>query len=167
MNRMKEIRLEKLTLNMGAGEPGPELEKSKKLLEMVTGKKVVLTKSKKRSTFGVAKGRHIGVMTTIRGNEAHELLERLLRAVENKLDSARFDSSGNFSFGIAEYIEIPEVDYDPDIGIRGFDVCVTLERPGYRVKKREYKKRSVGKSHLITPDEAREWVKSEFGVDVS
>ncbi len=161
MNQMKEIRLEKLTLNMCTGEPGPELEKAKKLLKMVTGKKVVLTKSHKRSTFGVAKGRQIGVMTTLRGREAHEFLARLLQAAENKLDA-----SGNFSFGLAEYIDIPGVEYDPDIGIRGFDVCVTLERPGYRVKRRKYKQQPVGKSHQITAAEAKEWVKREFGAEV-
>ena len=51
-NPMKEIRLEKLTLNMCTGEPGPELEKAKKLLEMLTDGKVVTTRSHKRSTFG-------------------------------------------------------------------------------------------------------------------
>lgn len=166
-NPMREIRLEKLTLNMCTGEPGPELEKAKKLLAMVSGKKVVLTKSHKRSTFGVAKGRQIGVMTTLRGPEAHEFLGKLLHAVENKLDPSKFDENGNFSFGIAEYIEIPGIEYDPDIGIMGFDVCVTLTRPGYRVRKRAYRKQRVGRSHLIRAEEAMEWVKKEFGVEVA
>ncbi len=166
MNRMREIRLEKVTLNMCTGEPGPELEKAKALLKLVSGKKVVLTKSHKRSTFGVAKGRQIGVMTTLRGREAHDLLARLLQGAENKLKSSSFDKSGNFSFGLAEYIEIPGVEYDPEIGIKGFDVCVSLERAGYRVKRRGYKQSRVGKPHLITPDEAIEWVKREFGIEV-
>jgi large subunit ribosomal protein L5 len=166
MNPMKNIRLEKITLNMCTGQPGPELEKSKKLLETITGNKVILTKSHKRSTFGVAKGRQIGVMTTIRGRKAHEFLARLLHAVENKLSSGMFDTNGNFSFGIAEYIDVPGANYDPEIGIRGFDVCVTLERPGYRVKRRKYKRKPVGKSHRITPEEAMEWVKKEFGAEV-
>ncbi|MBN2331397.1 MAG: 50S ribosomal protein L5 [Candidatus Aenigmarchaeota archaeon] len=164
---MKRIRLEKLTLNMCTGEPGPELEKAKSLLQLVSGKKVVITQSRKRSTFGVAKGRQIGVMTTLRGAEAHGLLARLLQAKENKLSSSVFDSSGNFSFGIAEYIDVPGVTYDPDIGIMGFDVAVTLERPGYRVKRRKYKRQSVGKSHRITAEESIEWVKREFGIEVA
>jgi large subunit ribosomal protein L5 len=167
MNRMRQIRLEKVTLNMCTGDPGPELEKAKSLLQMVTGKKVVLTHSRKRSTFGVAKGRQIGVKTTLRGSEAHEFLGKLLQAKENRLDSSVFDSSGNFSFGIAEYIDVPGVNYDPDIGIRGFDVAVSLERPGFRVKRRKYKRQPVGKSHRISANEAIEWVKREFGIEVA
>ncbi len=166
MSAMKGIRIGKLTLNMSTGAPGPELEKAKKLLETITGKKIVTTKTHKRSTFGVAKGREIGVMTTLRGEGARELLAKLLQSKENRIESTQFDENGNFSLGIEEYINIPGVNYDPDIGIMGFDVSVSLERPGYRVKKRSYGKTKVGKSHRITPDEAREWVKKEFGVEV-
>ena len=59
MNVMKEIRISKVTLNMSTGAPGPELEKAKKLLEMITGSKIVKTRTHKRSTFGVAKGRSL------------------------------------------------------------------------------------------------------------
>lgn len=166
MNAMKEIRIEKVTLNMSTGAPGPELEKAKKLLEMITGKKTVKTRTHKRSTFGVAKGREIGVMTTLRGQEARDLLGKLLQSKENTINASQFDSSGNFSIGIEEYINIPGVNYDPDIGIMGFDVAVSLERPGYRVAKRGYGKSKVGKSHRITPEDAMEWMKKEFGVEI-
>lgn len=166
MSAMREIRIGKLTLNMSTGAPGPELEKARKLLGMISGKKIVMTRTHKRSTFGVAKGREIGVMTTLRGEEARELLVRLLQSAENKMMSTQFDENGNFSLGIEEYINIPGVNYDPDIGIMGFDVSVSLERPGYRVKKRSYARTKVGKSHRITPEEAMEWVKKEFDVQL-
>ena len=166
MNAMKEIRIEKMTLNMSTGAPGPELEKAKKLLEMITGRKVIKTKSHKRSTFGVAKGREIGVMTTLRGAEARELLSKLLQSLENTLKASQFDENGNFSFGIEEYINIPGVNYDPEIGIMGFDVSISLDRPGFRVKRRRYGRNKVGKAHRITPEEAMEWVKHEFEVEV-
>jgi len=166
-NPMKEIRIEKVTLNMSTGAPGPELEKAQKLLETISGRHVVKTRSRKRNTFGVAKGREIGVMTTLRGREARELLEKLIKANEGRLKKSQFDSNGNFSFGIEEYINIPGVNYDPDIGIMGFDVAVTLERRGYRVRKRSYDNRPVGKEHIIKPEEAIEWVKKEFGAEVS
>ena len=146
MNAMKEIRISKVTLNMST---------------------VVKTKTKKRNTFGVAKGREIGVMTTLRGSEARELLARLIKSLEGGLKSSQFSARGNFSFGIEEYINIPGVTYDPEIGIMGFDVAVTLERPGYRVSKRRYAVGRVGKTHVIKPDEAIEWVKKEFSVEVS
>ena len=34
-NPMRGIRIEKITLNMGTGEPGPKLEKARKILETV------------------------------------------------------------------------------------------------------------------------------------
>jgi large subunit ribosomal protein L5 len=114
----------------------------------------------------VAKGREIGVMTTLRGPGAKELLEKLLQSLENKMKASQFDENGNFSLGIEEYINIPGVSYDPEIGIMGFDVAVTLERPGYRVRKRSYARTMVGKQHRITPEEAMEWVRHEFGVKI-
>jgi len=47
----------------------------------------------------------------------------------------------------------------------GLDVCVTLERPGYRVKRRRLNKK-LGKHHVITKEEAIEWVKKRFGVKI-
>ncbi len=166
MNPMKEIRIEKITINIGAGEAGPKLEKAKNLLSMITNKKIVVTKTHKRTTFGVAKGRQIGVKTIIRGKEAVELLKKMLKAVENKLSSKQFDNTGNFSFGIKEYIDIPGVKYNPDIGMIGMDVCVTLERPGFRVKRRKIKKGKIGKSHNIRPQESIEWIKRNFNVEI-
>jgi len=165
-NPMKKVRIEKITLNMGAGESGPKLEKSKTILEKITGVKVVITKTHKRTTFGVAKKRPIGVKATLRGEKTKGLLKILLQAVENRLKPSQFDSSGNFSFGIHEYIHIPGVKYDPDVGILGMDVCVTLERPGFRVKRKMIKPGMIGKTHRITPAEAIEWIKKEFGIEV-
>ena len=167
VNKMREIKVEKVTLNMSTGEPGPELEKAKKLLEIISGSKVIYTKTRKRNTFGVAKGRKIGVMTTMRGKKAMDKLTILLKAVENRLKPSQFDSSGNFSFGIAEYIEIPGIDYEPEIGIKGLDVAVTLERPGYRVKKRKYRPGRIGKSHTLKAEESIEWAKKALGVTVA
>ncbi len=166
-NPMREIRLEKVTLNVGAGEAGPKLDKSKKLLEDLSGSRVVITHTRKRSTFGPAKGRPIGAMVTIRGARAREILERLLQAVDSKLKPGHFDTNGNFSFGIKEYIHIPGFKYDPDIGIIGLDVAVTLTRPGFRVSRRRLRPGKVGKKHRITPEEAMEWAKREFKVNVT
>ena len=166
MNRMREIRMEKLTLNVGAGESGPVLEKAKLMLEKISGKNVVITHAHKRSTFGVPKGKAIGVKVTLRGDGAMDVLKSLLSAVDSKLKPGQFDSNGNLSFGIHEYINIPGMKYDPEIGIMGFDVCVTLERPGFRVKKRSVRPGRIGKSHRITPEEAMEWAKKKLGAEV-
>ena len=164
-NLMRTISLEKLTLNIGAGEPGAKLEKSKAMLEKITGRTCVITKVRRRNTFGGTKGRPIGVKVTLRGPEALELLRRLLHAAGNKVLISSFDSTGNFSFGVAEYINIQGVRYDPEIGILGLDVCITLKRPGYRIKRRAYRPSPIGKRHQITKEDAMEWAKG-FGIQV-
>jgi large subunit ribosomal protein L5 len=166
-NPMKEIRLEKVTINIGAGEAGPKLETAKKLLEKLSGAKVVVTLTHKRTTFGGAKKRPIGVKVTLRGEKAKAFLANALKANESRLRPTQFDSQGNFSLGIREYIDLPGVKYDPDIGILGMDVCATLTRPGYRVARRKIRPSKIGKKQRITAEEAKEWVAKEFNVKVS
>jgi large subunit ribosomal protein L5 len=166
MNQMREIMLDKVTLNMGAGEPGPKLEKSQKILEKISGKKVVVTRTRKRTTFGGAKKRPIGAMTTVRGEQAKKMLGNMLQAVEQKLSKSCFDTNGNFSFGIKEYIHMPGMKYDPEVGILGLDVAVTLKRRGYRVKDRRIRPGRIGKNHRIKPEESMEWMKKEFGIRI-
>jgi large subunit ribosomal protein L5 len=134
-------------------------------LSSLTGKKVVTTKTSKRTTFGMARGRPIGCKITLRGKDAKEFLERVLEAVDKKISKKVFDSSGNFSFGIREHIDISGIDYDPEIGIFGMDVTVTLERPGYRVKRKKISHK-VGKKHMIKPEDAKDWVVKNYGVEI-
>jgi len=167
-NEMKDIEIAKVVVNIGAGEVGDKVEKSYDLIEKLTGSQPVRTESGgDAKTFGKRAGLNLGVMTTLRGEEAREFLEKVLPAANNELDAEAFDGNGNFSFGISEYIDVPGVDYDSDIGMRGFEVAVKLERPGYRVKKRDHKPREVGKDHLISDGEAREFVEESLGVEVN
>lgn len=165
-NPMREVRLDKITINMGAGDSGPKLEKSKKMLENITGKSPVVTRTQKRSTFGVGKFKPIGTKITLRGDKALELLKKLLQSNDNIISPKVFDKQGNFSFGVAEYINIPGIKYDPDVGILGMDVAVTLTRPGYRVKNRRMSSRSIGKSHRITPEDAMGFARNVLEVTV-
>ena len=144
MNVMKTIKIEKITLNIGTGTDSTKLEKGIKLINSIVGKKPVKTFTTKRiPTWGVRPGLPLGCKLTLRKKSAREILVRLLQAKENKLASKQFDSVGNVAFGIHEYIDIPGAKYDPDIGIIGLEVCVTLERAGFRVKKRRIKKNSI------------------------
>jgi large subunit ribosomal protein L5 len=165
-NPMRSIRIEKVTLNVGCAADLQKIERAKKLLEYLTGKKAIITKSKRRSTFGVAKGKPVGVKVTLRKKEAVEFLKKALEAVDKKIEASKFDDNGNFSFGIKEYIEIPGVKYSHEIGMLGLDVCVSLERPGFRIERRRIQKRKIPKSHRISKEEAMEWVKKNFGVEV-
>lgn len=161
--RMKDIKIEKITLNIGCGTKTP-IETAKTILKNISGGKVVVTKTKKRTTFNVPKNKAIGCKITIRKNTG-TFLKRLLEAKENVLRNSNFDNTGNFSFGIKEYIEVPGMEYDPKLGVLGFDVCVTLERPGYRVKRKRLSS-IVGKKHLIKKDEAIEFAREKLGVKI-
>jgi len=172
MNPMKKIRIEKVTLNIGVGEPGERLEKALEVLKRILAlaginQKPVKTEAEVRvQRWGIRPGLEIGAKVTVRGEKAVKLLNLLLDAVDRKIPERSFDERGNFSFGIREYIDIPGMKYDPSIGIYGLDVCVTLERPGYRVKRRKRRRSRVGKTHLITREEAIQYVKEAFGVEV-
>lgn len=160
---MRKIRIEKITLNMGLGTT-VNPEHAKKVLSMVSNAKPIIIKSRKRSTFNVPRKRDIGCKVTIRRNK-EEILKRLLEAKDNRLKHSCFDENGNFSFGIDEYINVPGLEYDPKIGILGFDVCVTLERPGFRIKRRRLSS-CIGKKHRITKEEAINFVKNKFDVEI-
>jgi len=164
MNRMREIRIEKVTVNVGCGGDLDKIERAKKLLEWLTNQKPVITYSKKRSTFGIAKGKPVGVKVTLRRKKAEEFLKKVLEAKKNTINSSQI-SDGTFSIGVAEYIELPGVKYQHEIGSLGFDVCVTLERPGYRVKRRKVRKAKIGKKHIISREDITAWLK-ERGVNV-
>ncbi len=165
MNVMKEIKIEKLTLNIGAGRDDRVLKKAIKLLEHITGVPPVQTTTKKRlAAWGLRPGLPIGAKITLRGDQVYKLTERLLAAKEKKIKQSWFDNHGNISFGIHEYVDIPEVKYDTEIGILGLQVSLTLARPGFRVKKRKLHKASVGKSHMIDKKEAIDFMTERFGV---
>lgn len=166
-NPMREIKIEKVTLNIGAGQPGDKLDKAMKLLKGISDMKPIQTKTMKRiPTWGLRPNLAIGCKVTVRGKKSEELLSKLLKAVDNNLDQAKFDSSGNFSFGIKEYIDIPEVNYDPDIGIIGLEIAVTLERAGYRIKKRKINKSSIAAKHRVNREDAMQFMENKFKVNI-
>jgi len=164
-NPMREIRIEKVTLNIGCGSDQDKLKRAQKLLQNFSGQKPLITRTRRRTTFGMPQKKAIGVKVTLRNDKAVNFLKDALQAVDNELKEKQINDD-NFSIGIKEYIDLPKANYDPDIGIIGMDVCVTLERPGYRVKKRKNKKSKIGKKHLITKNEIIEWLKNKFGVNV-
>ena len=167
-NIMKEIKLEKVVLNMGIGKSGDAIEIAKKALDQISNKKSCGRSAKKaHRDWGVRKGEPIGAAVTVRGNDAKSLLKKLFEAKGNSVKSRSIDKTGNISFGILEHIDIPGIKYDPKIGILGLDVAARLVRPGYSIRIRSKHKASVGKSHKITPAEAKEYLVKEFGVVVS
>ncbi len=166
-NVMKNITLDKVVLNMGLGKSGDIIEVAKRALEQISGKKPSSRNAKEtQRDWGIRKGEPIGVAVTIRGEDAKVLLKRLLEAKGNQVKGKSFDGFGNYSFGINEHIDIPGVKYEPSIGILGLGISVTLTRPGYGVRTRSKHKASVGKTHVISSQEAKDYLVKEFGVTV-
>jgi large subunit ribosomal protein L5 len=167
-NPMRKIRIEKVTINIGAGNDQDKVEKGIKLITLITGKKPIKTITQERiPAWGIRPGLPVGCKITLRKAEAVSVLKRILQARDNKLEMRNFDDKGNLNFGMVEYIYIPGVKYDPAIGVMGFEVTATLERPGYRIKRRKTCKKMVGKKHKVTKNDAIDYFKKEFGVEVS
>jgi len=166
-NLMKKISLAKVVLNMGVGKSGEPIEIGKKTLVQITGKKPNSRNAKKsQRDWGVRKGEPIGVAVTIRKENAITLLKKLLEAKDNQIKGRSFDDEGNFSFGITEHIDIPGVKYNPKIGILGLSVSVSLTRPGYSVRLRSKHKSSIGKNHKISKQNAIDFMKENFEVEI-
>lgn len=166
MNLMRTIKVEKVTLNMGAGKEQAKLERGLALLGAITNMTPIKTVTNKRiQEWGLRPGLPIGCKITLRKQKALQLLPKLLEAVDNKLRQGQFDENGNVAFGIKEYIEIPGVKYDPKIGILGLEVCVTLERPGFRIKKRRIMARKIPARHRISRQEAIDFMSANFKVN--
>jgi len=169
MNKMQEVvRIEKITLNVGVGKEQNLLDKAIILLKhILPGSKPVKTTTNKRiQGWGLRPGLAIGCKITLRGERAVEMLKRLLYAKDNALKAKSFDFSGNLSFGVHEYIDIKDIKYEPNLGIMGLEVAVTLERKGYRVKRRSLRQTKVGKNQIVTRPQAMEFMKSQFAVEI-
>ncbi len=167
MTLMKDIKVSKVVLNIGLGKNIDRLDSAMTLAERLTACKPVKTlASRKSKTFKIGRGRVIGVKVTMRGPESLAFLKKLFLAKGNTIKKSSFDREGNFNFGFEEYLEIQGVKYDPSIGIMGFNVSVTLERPGFRIKRRKIQKRKIPISHRISVDEATGFIKKKFGLEI-
>jgi len=163
----RRVRIGKVVINIGVGRSGEAIERARRVIEDLVHQKASSRKAKKSiRDFGVHKGEPIGMMVTIRGNRAEEVLKLLLQGRENRIPASAFDDFGNCSFGIKEHIEIPGVRYSPDIGIFGMNVSAVLERAGYRVSRRNRSPGKVGKNHRIGREEAEEFFRQNFGVEI-
>ncbi len=165
-NPMLKPRIVKVTVNVSLGHGGERLVKVANILKEITGQEPKFRKAKRTiRDFGIRRGENIAVAVTLKGEKAIEFLKRAFEAVNHRIKFSSFDENGNVSFGIQEHINIPGVKYDPEIGVFGMDVCITIERPGYRTARRKVKKANrIPRRHRVSKEEAAALLIEEFGI---
>lgn len=159
--------ISKITVNIGVGEAGEKLKKAETVLQSLTGQKPVQTLSQTTNKdWAIRKRMAIGCKVTLRKKNANKFLIEAFKTKENKIADYSFDDQGNFSFGIPDYTLFEGQKYDPNIGIFGMDISITMEKPGYRIKKRRIDRRKIPKRHQVTKEETIDFVKDIFKVEV-
>ena len=133
-NIMQVPRLEKVVINVGAGEA---LQSAKVLdaisqdLMIITGQKPIIRRAKKSiASFKLREGNPIGVKVTIRGNRMFDFMDRLMNVALARQRDFRgvspdsFDGRGNYAIGLTEQLVWPEIDYDKIDKIRGMGITI-------------------------------------------
>ena len=118
-NVMREVRVEKLVVNISTGQSGDRLTYAARVLEQLTGQKPLLGRARYTvRQFSIRRNETISAYVTVRGEKAMDILERGLKVKEYELKGSNFSETGNFGFGISEHIDLG-VKYDPATGIFG------------------------------------------------
>ncbi len=167
MNGMRNLKVDKIVINVGVGEAGERLVKAVKVVEMVTGQKPIQTVSKTiNRDLGIRIGMPLGCKVTLRGEKADDFLRKALTIREGRIMEYSFDKEGNMSFGIPDYTDFEGMKYDPEIGIFGMDVNVVLRRFGSRIEKRRLLTKKIPSRQRVNRDEAIAFMTDTYGIKV-
>ena len=160
-------KIAKITVNIGVGEAGEKLSKAETVLKNITGQKPVQTLSQTTNKdWGLRKRMPIGCKVTLRKKRADNFLIEALKTRNNKIAEYSFDDQGNFSLGIPDHTLFTDQRYDPNIGIFGMDICVTMEKPGYRIKHRRINRRKIHQRHQVNRQEAIKYISETYHAEV-
>lgn len=164
---MLKPKILKVSVNFAVGASGPQLEKARTLCERLTDQKPSEGRARESVRgFAIRKHEPIAVFTTLRGELATSFLKKAFWAVEEKVQPRNFDKHGNLSFGIDEHLKLPNIKYDPQIGVHGFNTTVVIERAGYRAARRRRRPSKIPNAHRITKSEGIAFFKHEFNLGV-
>jgi large subunit ribosomal protein L5 len=132
---MQAPRVSKVVLNMGVGDAKQDsnmLEAAQEQLATIAGQKPNVRRARKSiANFKLREGMPVGVAVTLRGDRAHEFLDRLMSIAIPRIRDFRglnprsFDGRGNYTMGVREQIIFPEIDYDAIDQVRGLDIAIT------------------------------------------
>jgi large subunit ribosomal protein L5 len=131
-NMMQVPKINKIVLNIGAGEAavdGKKIQAAVNDLTAIAGQKVVITRAKKAiATYKIREGLPIGVKVTLRKDKMYEFLDRLITMALPRvrdfrgLNAKSFDGRGNYAMGLKEHIVFVEIDYDKTETVWGMDI---------------------------------------------
>jgi len=131
-NRMQVPRLEKIVVNMGLGEAVSNskiIDAAVEDMRKITGQQPQVTRARKSiSNFKLREGVPIGCRVTLRGARMYEFFDRLVNVALPRIRDFRgvpsksFDGRGNYTLGLKEQINFPEVDYDKIMQLQGMDI---------------------------------------------
>ena len=160
-------KIEKVTINIGVGVAGERLKKAETVLKSITGHKPVETLSKTTSKdWSLRKRMPIGCKVTLRGKDADGFLKDALSTRENKIADYAFGEEGHLAFGIPDHTLFKSQKYDPKIGIFGMDICITMKKDGYRIKRRRIATRKIPHRHRVKKEESMRFFTETFNVEV-
>jgi large subunit ribosomal protein L5 len=127
-------RLNKIVISMGVGQATQNkalLDNAVKDMEMITGRKALITKARKSiSNFKLRQGMPIGCKVTLRDEVMYEFMDRLVSIVIPRIRDFHgvqvnsFDGRGNYSIGLKEQTVFPEIEFDKVDAIRGLNICI-------------------------------------------
>ena len=123
----------KIVVNMGVSASNEKgaIEDAAKDLSQLTGRKPVISKSKKDvANFKLRKNQPIGCRVMLRGDAMFEFFDRLVAVSLPRirdfrgLSPRKFDGRGNYTFGVPDQTIFPEIELEKIKRQQGMDITI-------------------------------------------